>query len=38
MGKIEDEFYWQKIQQDYPNAPFDYLGFLSTKEMQQVVG
>ncbi len=37
MGKIQDESYWQKIQQDYPNAPFDYLGFLSTKEMQQVV-
>ncbi|MEO1761371.1 MAG: glycosyltransferase family 4 protein [Cyanobacteria bacterium J06629_18] len=37
MGKIQDESYWQKIQQDYPNAPFKYLGFLSTKEMQQVV-
>ncbi|BAY80939.1 group 1 glycosyl transferase [Calothrix parasitica NIES-267] len=37
MGKIQDESYWQKIQQDYPNAPFEYLGFLSTKEMQQVV-
>ena len=37
MGKIQDDSYWQKIQQDYPNAPFEYLGFLSTKEMQQVV-
>ena len=37
MGKIQDESYWEKIQQDYPNAPFEYLGFLSTKEMQQVV-
>ncbi|MBV6623745.1 MAG: glycosyltransferase family 4 protein [Rivularia sp. (in: Bacteria)] len=38
MGKIQDESYWQKIQQDYPNAPFEYLGFLSTKEMQQILG
>ncbi|WP_414620533.1 glycosyltransferase family 4 protein [Calothrix sp. CCY 0018] len=37
MGKIQDESYWQKIQQVYSNAPFEYLGFLSTKEMQQVV-
>ena len=37
MGKIQDESYWQNIQQDYPIAPFEYLGFLSTKEMQQVV-
>ncbi|NJL79714.1 MAG: glycosyltransferase family 4 protein [Richelia sp. RM2_1_2] len=37
MGKIQDESYWQKIQQDYPNAPIEYLGFLSTKEMQQIV-
>lgn len=37
MGKIQDEAYWQKVQQDYPNAPFEYLGFLSTREMQQVL-
>ncbi len=37
MGKIQDESYWHKIQQDYSNAPFEYLGFLSTQEMQQVV-
>ncbi|MEB3215045.1 MAG: glycosyltransferase family 4 protein [Nostocales cyanobacterium 94392] len=37
MGKIQDESYWEKIQQDYPNAPIEYLGFLSTKEMQRVV-
>jgi UDP-glucose:tetrahydrobiopterin glucosyltransferase len=37
MGKIQDESYWQKICQDYQNAPFEYLGFLSTTEMQQVV-
>ncbi len=37
MGKIQDETYWQQICQNYPNAPFKYLGFLSTREMQQVV-
>jgi UDP-glucose:tetrahydrobiopterin glucosyltransferase len=37
MGKIQDELYWQKICQDYPNAPLEYLGFLSTNQMQQVV-
>ncbi|MBD6619834.1 glycosyltransferase family 4 protein [Komarekiella sp. 'clone 1'] len=38
MGKIQDELYWQKICQDYPNAPLEYLGFLSTNQMQQVMG
>ena len=37
MGKLQDESYWQQICQDYPNAPFEYLGFLSTSQMQQVV-
>ncbi len=37
MGKIQDDLYWQKICQDYPNAPLEYLGFLSTNQMQQVV-
>ncbi len=35
MGKMQDEEYWQKIQQNYPNAPIEYLGFLSTEELQQ---
>ena len=35
MGKIQDEDYWQKICQSYPNAPMEYLGFLSTTDMQQ---
>ncbi len=38
MGKIQDELYWQQIRQNYPNDMFEYLGFLSTTEMQQVVG
>ncbi|NJR16740.1 MAG: glycosyltransferase family 4 protein [Calothrix sp. CSU_2_0] len=37
MGKIQDEQYWQKICNDYPNAPIEYLGFLSTDKMQSVV-
>jgi UDP-glucose:tetrahydrobiopterin glucosyltransferase len=37
MGKIQDELYWQKICQDYPDAPLEYLGFLSTHQMQQVM-
>ncbi|MGH7998566.1 MAG: glycosyltransferase family 4 protein [Brasilonema sp.] len=37
MGKLQEESYWQQICQDYPNAPFEYLGFLSTSQMQQVV-
>jgi UDP-glucose:tetrahydrobiopterin glucosyltransferase len=35
MGKIQDESYWQQIQTDYPHAPIEYLGFLSTEQMQQ---
>lgn len=37
MGKIQDDLYWQKIRRDYPTAPIEYLGFLSTNQMQQVV-
>jgi UDP-glucose:tetrahydrobiopterin glucosyltransferase len=37
MGKIQDQSYWQKICQDYPDAPFEYLGFLSTAQMQQAL-
>jgi UDP-glucose:tetrahydrobiopterin glucosyltransferase len=37
MGKVQDEAYWQKIQADYPKAPIEYLGFLSTNEMQKQV-
>lgn len=35
MGKMQDEEYWQQISQYYPNAPIEYLGFLSTTDMQQ---
>ncbi|WP_013324378.1 glycosyltransferase family 4 protein [Gloeothece verrucosa] len=35
FGKIQDPQYWQKICQDYPNAPIEYVGFLSTDELQR---
>lgn len=35
MGKIQDRSYWQQICQEYPDAPVEYLGFLSTAQMQQ---
>jgi UDP-glucose:tetrahydrobiopterin glucosyltransferase len=35
MGKIQDPEYWAQIQRDYPDAPIEYLGFLSTDELQK---
>jgi UDP-glucose:tetrahydrobiopterin glucosyltransferase len=35
MGKIQDPAYWEQIQRDYPTAPIEYLGFLSTHQLQQ---
>lgn len=35
MGFLQDEPYWQQILQDYPNAPIQYEGFLSTDELPQ---
>jgi UDP-glucose:tetrahydrobiopterin glucosyltransferase len=37
MGKIQDPAYWHRIQTDYPQAPIEYLGFLPTHELQQVL-
>ncbi|MGL5064637.1 MAG: glycosyltransferase family 4 protein [Microcoleus sp.] len=37
MGKMQDENYWQKICADYPDAPVEYLGFLTTTAMQKQV-
>ncbi len=37
MGKMQDEDYWQKICADYPDAPVEYLGFLTTTQMQEQV-
>jgi UDP-glucose:tetrahydrobiopterin glucosyltransferase len=38
FGKIQDEDYWQKIQKDYPQAPIEYKGFLSTIDLQRELG
>ncbi len=37
LGQIQDKAYWQRIQHDYPQALIEYLGFLPTAEMQQVL-
>jgi UDP-glucose:tetrahydrobiopterin glucosyltransferase len=37
-GVIQDEAYWQRICQDYPDAPVSYEGFLPTVELQQALG
>ncbi|MBD2292227.1 glycosyltransferase family 4 protein [Anabaena sphaerica FACHB-251] len=38
FGLIQDESYWQKICQDYPDAPIEYMGFLPTVELQKQLG
>lgn len=38
FGKIQDQDYWQQICADFPDAPIEYQGFLSTKELQQELG
>jgi UDP-glucose:tetrahydrobiopterin glucosyltransferase len=37
FGKLEDLAYWQNIQTDYPHAPIEYGGFLSTQALQSQV-
>jgi len=37
LGAMQDAAYWQQLCQNYPNAPIEYLGFLPTTELQQVV-
>jgi UDP-glucose:tetrahydrobiopterin glucosyltransferase len=34
-GKMQDESYWQQIGRDYPDAPIEYCGFLSTEALQK---
>lgn len=38
MGFMENKAYWQQINQDYPNAPIHYEGFLETAELQKRLG
>jgi UDP-glucose:tetrahydrobiopterin glucosyltransferase len=37
-GKIQEQQYWDQICRDFPDAPIEYRGFLSTKELQQELG
>ena len=37
-GKIQDQDYWQQIQQDFPHAPIEYMGFLNTEDLQKELG
>jgi UDP-glucose:tetrahydrobiopterin glucosyltransferase len=34
FGSLPDRAYWQQIERDYPNAPFEYVGFLPTEQLQ----
>ncbi|MEH2078526.1 MAG: glycosyltransferase family 4 protein [Nostoc sp.] len=38
FGLKQDISYWEKICQKYPNAPIEYVGFLSTVELQEKLG
>lgn len=38
FGTIQDLDYWEQIQRDYPDAPFEYMGFLLTTELQKYLG
>lgn len=38
FGKIQDQEYWQNILKQYPHAPIEYKGFLSTIDLQQELG
>jgi UDP-glucose:tetrahydrobiopterin glucosyltransferase len=35
FGLKQDETYWEKICQQYPDAPVEYMGFLPTNELQK---
>lgn len=38
FGTISDPGYWASIQQEYPNAPIHYRGFVALDELQQGLG
>ncbi|NEU82930.1 glycosyltransferase family 4 protein [Nostoc sp. UIC10630] len=38
FGLKQDVSYWEKICQEYPNAPIEYVGFLPTLELQKELG
>ena len=38
FGKIQNPDYWSQICRDFPDAPIEYQGFLSTAKLQQELG
>ncbi|MEO0852394.1 MAG: glycosyltransferase [Cyanobacteria bacterium J06648_11] len=38
LGKMQDSDYWDDVRSRFPQAQFDYRGFLPTAELQQIVG
>ena len=38
FGKIQEQDYWQQIQQDFPEAPIEYMGFFQTEKLQEYLG
>jgi UDP-glucose:tetrahydrobiopterin glucosyltransferase len=38
FGVIQDKDYWAKLLHQYPDAPIEYCGFLSTDALQQALG
>lgn len=38
FGLKQNESYWQQICQQYPDAPIEYAGFLTTSELQRELG
>ncbi len=37
LGQIQNPDYWQRVCQQFPDAPVEYVGFLPTTAMQQVL-
>ncbi len=38
FGLMQDESYWQKVCESYPDAPVEYRGFLPTEKLQDEMG
>ena len=38
FGRIQNDAYWSQICRDFPDAPIEYRGFLSTEELQKELG
>ena len=37
LGKLENPDYWEHLQKTFPDAPIEYLGFLSTQDLQATI-